>query len=59
MFLLTMIQKHDVNILLFKFDTYVLNISHFLGYPVTCLRFYANKDDLKSDHQKMVAATCM
>ncbi|CAF1598639.1 unnamed protein product [Adineta ricciae] len=26
-------------------------------YPVTCLRFYANKDDLKSDHQKLIAAT--
>ncbi|CAF1417265.1 unnamed protein product [Rotaria sordida] len=26
-------------------------------YPVTCLKFYANKDDLKVDHQKMLAAT--
>ncbi|CAF0843803.1 unnamed protein product [Adineta steineri] len=26
-------------------------------YPVTCLKFYANKEDLKSDHQKMIAAT--
>lgn len=30
-----------------------------LGYPVTCLKFYANKEDAKSDHQKMLAATCM
>lgn len=29
-----------------------------LGYPVTCLKFYANKEDLKVEHQKMVAATC-
>ncbi|CAF3183181.1 unnamed protein product [Rotaria socialis] len=26
-------------------------------YPVTCLKFYANKDDAKTDHQKMLAAT--
>lgn len=29
-----------------------------LGYPVTCLKFYANKEDLKADHHKMLAATC-
>ncbi|CAF0988850.1 unnamed protein product [Rotaria sp. Silwood1] len=26
-------------------------------YPVTCLKFYGNKDDAKVDHQKMLAAT--
>ncbi|CAF3659271.1 unnamed protein product [Rotaria sordida] len=26
-------------------------------YPVTCLKFYGNKDDAKIDHQKMLAAT--
>ena len=30
-----------------------------LGYPVTCVKFYGNKEDAKSDHQKMLAATCM
>ncbi len=53
---LIMIQKHDVNMNL----KYIFRIFRYiLGYPVTCLKFYANKEDLKADHQKMVAATCM
>ncbi len=43
----------------YKFKIYISNIRYILGYPVTCLKFYANKEDLKADHQKMVAATCM
>jgi hypothetical protein len=50
-----MIQKHGVN----KKQNFVFEISPcLLGYPVTCLKFYANKEDLKADHQKMLAATC-
>jgi hypothetical protein len=50
-----MIQKHDVNkTKTFKHQTLLV----LLGYPVTCLKFYGNKEDLKVDHQKMLAATC-
>ncbi|CAF4103404.1 unnamed protein product [Rotaria sp. Silwood2] len=42
---------------LFELNIFLSNISYFSGYPVTCLKFYANKDDLKADHQKMLAAT--
>ncbi|CAF4640969.1 unnamed protein product, partial [Rotaria sp. Silwood2] len=33
------------------------NLPYLLGYPVTCLKFYGNKDDVRVDHQKMLAAT--
>jgi hypothetical protein len=36
----------------------MISSNFLLGYPVTCLKFYANKEDLKADHQKMIAATC-
>jgi len=54
MFSLIMIQKHDVN----KNKIFYEISPCLLGYPVTCLKFYANKEDLKADHQKMLAATC-
>ncbi len=40
----------------FQFQRFM---SYILGYPVTCLKFYGNKEDVKVDHHKMLAATCM
>lgn len=53
-----MIPKHDVRemICCFCWDEEIFFDG--LGYPVTCLKFYANKDDLKSDQNRMIAATC-
>jgi len=52
-----MTQKLDVKSQSVKI--FLIRKSLFSGYPVTCLKFYSNKEDLKSDHQKMLAATCM
>ena len=54
-----MIQKRDVNTTFMKNSLVFVFMKLFLlGYPVTCLKFYASKDDSKEDHQKMIAATC-
>jgi len=60
MFSLIMTQKHGVNKKKksFQCQTFRSNCFCSLGYPVTCLKFYGNKEDLKTDHQKMLAATC-
>jgi hypothetical protein len=54
-----MIQTHDVNNDYYNSKYFLRIFSYLTGYPVTCLKFYANKDDTKADHQKMLAATCM
>ena len=53
-----MTPKRDVNSTSAGAENLQRDVPFALGYPVTCLKFYANKDDPKADHHRMLAATC-